>query len=162
MPILGICRGAQILNVALGGSLYQDINTQVPGSLVHRDWEPYDALSHPVSLEARSWISAVYGGAESIEANSVHHQAAKDIAPGFRVTARAPDGVVEAIEQIEGKIWMAGVQWHPEWLDPANVSQTQRTPGDRIFRAFVEVCEAWPHRADVTSGSNTSSPSDPS
>ena len=139
MPILGICRGAQILNVALGGTLYQDIGTQVDGALEHRNWEPYDELSHAVTLEKDSWIHEVYGASE-IQANSVHHQAVKDLAPGFRVTARAPDGIIEAFERIEGEQWMVAVQWHPEWLDPEVATATDRSQGDAILRAFIEHC----------------------
>ena len=141
LPILGICRGFQIMNVAMGGSLYQDIETQVEGALVHRDWHPYDELSHEVLLESNSWIHTVYG-TTSIVANSVHHQGAKEVAPGFRVTARAPDGIVEAIERIEGDLWMAGVQWHPEWLDPEVAESTSRAPGDRVLQSFIEQCAA--------------------
>lgn len=139
MPILGICRGAQILNVAMGGTLYQDIGTQVDGALVHRDWEPYDELSHPVEIETPSWVGDIYGATQIIT-NSVHHQAVKDVAPGFRVTARAPDGIVEAIERIEDDVWMAGVQWHPEWLDPQVASATSRSLGDTVLAGFIEHC----------------------
>jgi putative glutamine amidotransferase len=142
MPILGICRGAQILNVALGGTLYQDLVTQLEGSEVHRDWDPYDELSHDVALTDPSWIASVYGR-KTIIANSVHHQGVKDAAPGFKITARAPDGVIEAIEKIEGDTWLAGVQWHPEWLDPEVASATSRSQGDEIFRAFIEICADW-------------------
>lgn len=142
MPILGICRGAQILNIVMGGTLYQDLVHQLEGAQIHRDWEPYDALTHDVALSPGSWVAEVYGK-EAIVTNSVHHQGIKDVAPGFEVTARAPDGVVEAIEKIEDDSWMAAVQWHPEWLDPDDASASSRAPGDKLFRAFVEHCAAW-------------------
>lgn len=147
LPVLGLCRGVQILNVALGGTLYQDINTQLPDTLVHRDWEPYDALSHPIRLERGSWVSDVYGGATTLTVNSIHHQSVKDVAPGHTATAWAPDGVVEAIECIQDKRWLVGVQWHPEWLearpDVADVKTAAtegRASGDAIFSAFARAC----------------------
>jgi putative glutamine amidotransferase len=148
-PILGICRGIQVLNVALGGSLYQDINTQVEGSLVHRDWHRYEVIEHGVSLEAESWLAQVYAehlrsdaetGGAGLLTNTIHHQAIKQVAEGLRITARAPDGVIEAVEDINDERWLVGVQWHPEWLDGSEVGGPHRTPGNPLFRAFVEAC----------------------
>ncbi len=146
-PVLGLCRGIQILNVALNGTLYQDIGTQVTGSLVHRDWEPYDALGHDIDVRAGSWVSEVYGGVTKLAVNSIHHQSIKDVAPGFTVTAHAPDGIVEAIECIEATRWAVGVQWHPEWLesraghdDPLTAAADDRASGAPVFSAYVAAC----------------------
>ncbi len=148
LPILGICRGIQLLNVALGGHLYQDIVTQRDDALVHRDWHQYDALGHSVRLDADSWISRVYGGATTMEINSIHHQGLRDVAPPLRATAWAPDGVIEAVEARDRAQWMMGVQWHPEWLegqsDDALTGAGGRASGDAIFGAFVERCRQPP------------------
>lgn len=116
-PILGICRGHQLLNVALGGSLYQDINFQVEGSLAHRDAEAYDDNLHDLVFEPGSRLRELYGvGGGRI--NSVHHQAIKDVAPGLEVEARsAEDGIVEAV-RFTGESYAVGVQWHPEFQEP--------------------------------------------
>ena len=141
LPVLGICRGAQILNVARGGSLYQDIETQVEGSLLHRDWERYEIIEHEVALESPSWVQRVYGR-DRILTNTIHHQGLKDIGPGLRVTGRAPDGIVEAVEDIGDDRWLVGIQWHPEWLDGSEQGGPHRSDGDAIFSAFVEQCAA--------------------
>ena len=117
LPILAICRGMQVLNVAGGGTLVQDIPTQVPGALEHRlsvpPHKPFD-LAHEVwdTLLARLMRERL-SDADSCETNSRHHQAVKQAAPGFRVSATAPDGIVEAIEDPAARFCL-GVQWHPE------------------------------------------------
>lgn len=138
-PILGVCRGAQVLNVARGGSLYQDINTQVTDSLVHRDWHRYEIIEHPISLVADSWLASVYGDTELLT-NTVHHQAVKRLADGFEIAARAPDGIIEGIEDIGDEHWMVGVQWHPEWLDGSPEGGPHRSPGAPVFERFIAVC----------------------
>src|SRR5690606_35945071 len=144
LPILGVCRGVQLLNVALGGRLYQDIRTQEPNSLVHRDWHQYDALGHAIRLEPRSWLSRIYGDATSLQVNSIHHQGLRVLAAPLRATAWAPDGVIEAVELREGDEWMMGVQWHPEWLegrtDDVRTGAGGRASGGAIFEAFVDEC----------------------
>lgn len=143
-PVLGICRGVQIITAAFGGTLFQDINTQLEGTLVHRDWHRYDQLGHDVTVTANSWISRVYGGATTLGVNSIHHQSIKDPPAGFEVTAVAPDGVLEAIERVDDARWVVGVQWHPEWLEPDRVQEdpdaTSWDDGSPIFRAFIEQC----------------------
>jgi putative glutamine amidotransferase len=143
-PVLGLCRGVQLLNVALGGTLWQDIREQVTGALVHRDWERYDENGHAVRLEAGSWISRVYGDAPKLAVNSIHHQALREVAPGLRVTAWAPDGIVEAVESIDESRFVVGVQWHPEWLEPERVSAGGEADGwadgSAIFSAFADAC----------------------
>lgn len=116
-PILGVCRGLQMLNVALGGTLYQDISSELPDALDHEEstkQRDMAHLSHPIRIAADSWLAAQLDVGE-LTVNSLHHQALRDIAPGLRVTARAPDGVVEAAEGV-GAGFIVGVQCHPEEL----------------------------------------------
>jgi putative glutamine amidotransferase len=144
MPVLGVCRGIQVLNVALGGTLWQDIGTQVEGALVHRDWQRYDETGHAISIDADSWIARVYAGASTLDVNSVHHQGIRDLAPVLRATAWAPDGIIEAAECIDARRFFVGVQWHPEWLEAERVATDRtaagRTAGDAIFAAFATEC----------------------
>jgi putative glutamine amidotransferase len=127
-PVLGICRGAQLINVAMGGTLYQDINTQVRGSQVHRNWDVYDALEHEVHL--LGWLAALFQRDRGL-VNSVHHQAVKDLAPGLAAEALSADGVVEAVRD-PARRFVVGVQWHPEW----QVSD-QQLSGQPLVRAFL-------------------------
>ncbi|MCA9652883.1 MAG: gamma-glutamyl-gamma-aminobutyrate hydrolase family protein [Myxococcales bacterium] len=147
LPLLGVCRGIQLVNVALGGTLYQDIVTQREGALTHRDWHRYDALGHPVRVEADSWVGRLYHGATELEVNSVHHQGIHRLAPSLRATAWAPDGIVEAVELADmSDEWIAGIQWHPEWLEAPDQGGDPRTCaggracGGTVFEAFVDVC----------------------
>ena len=133
-PVLGVCRGVQLLNAALGGSLYQDITHQVPGALVHRDAARYDDNEHTVRLCKQSFLAGLYGAGELL-VNSVHHQAIKVLAPGLRASAWAPDGVVEAVSDPARLLF--GVQWHPEWLDPQSPHFARRAPGDPVFADFL-------------------------
>lgn len=129
-PILGICRGAQIMNVALGGTLYTHIHDQLKGALDH-DY-PGDLrriLVHPVSVD-ESTRSAEIFGETLLNVNSLHHQGLKDIAPGLLATGYAPDGLVEVVE-IHDHPYAVSVQWHPEWL-------TDQIPMQRLFRSFVD------------------------
>ncbi|HEY2908326.1 MAG TPA: gamma-glutamyl-gamma-aminobutyrate hydrolase family protein [Vicinamibacterales bacterium] len=120
LPILAICRGAQVLNVALGGSLVQDIPSQVPGSLPHSLSVPPNqsyTLAHEVWIDRDTVLAALMGDRlndrDACEVNSRHHQAVKELAKGFRVSATAPDGIIEAIEDPSAR-FCVGVQWHPE------------------------------------------------
>ncbi len=112
LPILGICRGIQLMNVAFGGSLYQDTSLR-SGTGAHQVEEPYVYLEHPVSISRDSRMFGL-AGAGTAQVNSRHHQILNRIAPGFTATAFAPDGVVEAIENLLGGCYLVGVQWHPE------------------------------------------------
>jgi putative glutamine amidotransferase len=120
VPIFAICRGVQVLNVACGGTLVQDIPSQVKGALVHDLPVPPNqsySLAHEIWLEKDSLLSNLMrerlSDTDACEVNSRHHQAVKDLAPGFLVSATAPDGVIEAIED-PAKRFCLGVQWHPE------------------------------------------------
>jgi putative glutamine amidotransferase len=121
-PVFGICRGLQLLNVAFGGTLYQDINTQVPESFVHRDAGTYDLNYHSVDIRQGSRLSSLYPGVERVRVNSIHHQAIKDLADEFEPEAfSASDGLVEAIRRKDAaKSYIAAVQWHPEFHRPGS------------------------------------------
>ncbi len=125
LPLLGICRGLQVMNAALGGSLVQDLGGT--GSLQHRQKAPRSQPSHSVEILPRTRLSRILGEG-SIAVNSFHHQAAARIAPELRKAAVAPDGVIEALECIDDR-FLAAVQWHPESLHhPAS---------ELLFSAFV-------------------------
>ena len=119
LPILAICRGVQMLNVACGGTLVQDIPSQLTGALVHSLPVPPNlaySLAHEVWVEKDSLLSKLMRERlvdDTCEVNSRHHQAVKDVARGFRVSATAPDGVIEAIEDPAARFCL-GVEWHPE------------------------------------------------
>ena len=115
MPVFAICRGIQLLNVAAGGTLYQDLPTQFASSIVHRIPEPADQFVHTVTVAAGSKLSQLVGSPEGgdIPVNSRHHQAVRQLAPGFVAVAHAGDGLVEGIEHPE-RAFCVGVQWHPE------------------------------------------------
>jgi putative glutamine amidotransferase len=134
-PVLGICRGIQLLNVALGGTLYQDIPSELAESSDHYASAKATGrahLAHPIVLEPGSWLAARLGTHE-LPVNSFHHQALCDIAPELWVTGRAPDGVVEAVEGL-GSGFVIGVQCHPEELwESADVRWAQ------LFDGFVDV-----------------------
>jgi putative glutamine amidotransferase len=121
-PVFGICRGLQLLNVAFGGTLYQDINTQVPESFVHRDAGTYDLNYHSADIRQGSRLSSLYPGVERVRVNSIHHQAIKDLADEFEPEAfSASDGLVEAIRRKDAaKSYIAAVQWHPEFHRPGS------------------------------------------
>ena len=133
-PILGICRGEQVLNVAMGGTLYQDIKTQPENCIRHQQKQLSRYASHQVKLEAGSKLYDIYGSTK-ITANSFHHQAVKDIAPGLAITARASDGIVEGFEKPDHPYFVA-VQWHPERL----VEHEFHPEHKALFKSFVDAC----------------------
>lgn len=112
-PILGICRGVQVINVAFGGTLYQDIPSQFPSNQCHHQSGPRYEPFHYVELEEGSRLAKILGTSK-LAVNTYHHQAVKDVAPSFRICAKAHDGLTEAIEH-ESK-YILGVQWHPECM----------------------------------------------
>lgn len=132
LPLLAICRGPQVVNVALGGTLIQDIPSEVPGSLKHNSDDERATRVHDVTIDDGSRISQAIGE-NTIRVNSFHHQSVKDLAPGLIVTARAPDGIIEGIEPATDDWWMMGIQWHPEEMNDSP------EPWDRgLFRAFAD------------------------
>jgi len=128
--ILGICRGLQFLNAALGGTLYQDLPTQKPSACNHHMDAPYDRPEHPVLLTEESPLRALLDSG-TVGVNSCHHQAVKELAPGICVMAEAPDGVVEAV-WMPRKRFVWAVQWHPEFSYYTDANSR------KIFDAFVE------------------------
>ncbi|MBX3606078.1 MAG: type 1 glutamine amidotransferase [Piscinibacter sp.] len=133
-PVLGICRGSQLLNVAFGGTLFQDIPTQRAQSRDHVDAQLYDRLSHEVVFEPGSRLGEVYSGVPGGLVTSIHHQAVDKLGADLTVEARSTeDGVVEAI-RARGSGFVAGVQWHPEFhaVNPALLS------GDPLMTAFLQ------------------------
>ena len=130
-PFLGICRGIQVANVAMGGDLYTDIGSHLPSSLEHEyvPGQPWSVLSHSIQVEAGSRLAEILGGTQ-FEVNSLHHQAVSRIAGDFQASAYAPDGVLEAFE-LPGHPFGVAVQWHPEWLQ-------DHPPMRALFRAFVQ------------------------
>jgi putative glutamine amidotransferase len=133
VPILGVCRGMQLLNVALGGSLYQDLEEEFPGSMVHckRDL-PRNTLIHSVHVEPRSLMEEALGTSE-FWVNSLHHQGIKVPGRGVRISGRAEDGVAELLE-VPGYRFVMGVQCHPEEI------YTDEPACARLFSAFVKAC----------------------
>lgn len=139
-PIFGVCRGLQLLNVAFGGTLWQDIQTQCEGSQVHRDAGIYDQHFHDIDITPGTRLAALYPGQPRVRVNSIHHQAVKQVAPGFEVEARSrPDGVVEAIRRTPaaGAHYVAATQWHPEFHRPG-ADTVDDTPILRDFLMAVE------------------------
>ena len=114
IPILGICRGIQVMTAALGGKLCQDIYKESSATLKHSQETERHVCTHTVRIEANSLLHRVFG-TETLPVNSFHHQAVREVAPGFAVSARSADGVIEAVESTEHKS-MIGVQWHPECM----------------------------------------------
>ena len=132
LPILGICRGIQVINVALGGSLYQDLPSERPGPTDHNRAGSRSDRSHAIRLEPGS-LAAEALGAESLSVNSFHHQAIRDLAPALVATGWSEDGLIEAVESGEGQPWMLAVQWHPEEM----YAETG-APDHGLFKALVE------------------------
>ena len=114
-PVLGVCRGLQLVNVAFGGTLWQDLPTQRPSGITHRDPVAYDRNVHRVRFEPGTRLASLCAGQGEAAVNSVHHQGIKDLAPDFVVEATCPgDGLIEAIRRPTGS-YVAAVQWHPEF-----------------------------------------------
>ncbi len=129
-PLLGICRGNQVINVALGGSLHQDIHTSNPDALKHYQKPPYYEMAHEVAIEEGSLLQRSVG-ATRIVTNSIHHQSVNLLGKGLVVNSHAADGTVEGIE-MPGKRFVLGIQWHPEYL-------WRNDRGEMgIFQAFVD------------------------
>lgn len=133
-PILGICRGIQILNVFLGGTLYQDIPSQLPSSnlIAHSQKSARNVVTHSVAVEKPSLLYDILKK-DSIQVNSFHHQSIKDIAPSLKVAGISPDSIIEAV-YMPGHKYFLGVQWHPEHLIYNNED------AQTLFKSFVYAC----------------------
>ena len=131
-PVLGICRGIQFINVFLGGTLYQDLPTQLPSGVEHRQKPPYDAPVHDVDVVKGSPLHGCLG-VDRLAVNSCHHQAVRRLAPSLTAMAFSPDGLVEAA-YMRGKRFLWAVQWHPEF------SYASDGHSRNIFRAFAASC----------------------
>lgn len=113
-PVLGVCRGAQLMNVALGGTLFQDIPTQAPSAIVHKNWDIYDQNAHDLIIEKGSRLETIYHGTPMRPVSSVHHQGIKQPGHGVVPEAHAPDGIIEAF-RVNTQGYAYAVQWHPEF-----------------------------------------------
>ncbi len=134
-PVLGICRGAQVLNVALGGTLYQDLKSQLPGCICHQQHQGSSYTAHRVNIQEGTKLHAIYGDAHTM-VNTFHHQAVKELAEGAILTATASDGVIEGFELPDHPYFVA-VQWHPELL----VTREENAVHKRLFSSFVTACK---------------------
>jgi putative glutamine amidotransferase len=136
-PVLGICRGMQLMNVYFGGTLYQDISSQKKDTLTHRDAIAYDSVHHAISFTGRNTLSELYADFPEPIVNSVHHQGVKSIGDDLTVLAVSEeDDIVEALEYSgaeQGRV--LGVQWHPEFSDSL---QDIVIPADRLINHFLE------------------------
>lgn len=144
LPVLAICRGCQVLNVALGGTLFHDLPSQRPSATKH-DYDPEvypeDEIAHPVDVVAGSRVALAHE-TDAVLVNSMHHQAIRELGNGLIPTATAPDGITEAVEGSDG--WIVGVQWHPERM-------IHRYPEHlALFRALVEEAARRKDAAPVT------------
>lgn len=133
LPTLAICRGIQVLNVALGGTLVQDIPSERPSGVPHDQDDARGARVHPVTVEPATRLAEALAGS-AVAVNSIHHQSIDRVAAGLRVSALAPDGVVEGAEWAADDWWAVGIQWHPEELTES------AEPWDRgLFGRFADV-----------------------
>lgn len=146
-PVLGICRGCQLINVALGGTLFQDIPTQVPDAIAHRDTQIYERQLHQVNLVKGTKLAGMFPGRTQAMVNSIHHQAVKDLGRELVVEALGvPDGIVEAVRW-RGPSYVFGMQWHPEFL-ALNALDTAQLDGHPILADFLDAART--RRGDAT------------
>lgn len=139
IPIFGICRGMQLLNVYFGGTLYQDLPTQYDDTVGHYQSAPWGEHHHQVRCVEGSRLHKALAACEPIRINSFHHQAVRDLAPTLRCTAQAEDGLIEGVESTEHD-WIVGVQWHPERHE---AQATADDPNIRVMEAFADRVRAW-------------------
>ena len=151
VPVLGICRGFQEMNVALGGSLHQKVH-ELPGMMDHRedDTQPLDVQYGPAHAVAITpgGVLASLGLPDTIQVNSIHSQGVDRLAPGLQVEATAPDGLIEAFSLKQGKAFAIGVQWHPEWQVSSNPYYLA------IFQAFGDACRTRAKQRDAHASNN--------
>lgn len=134
LPVLGICFGAQVLNVSRGGTLIQDIEAQIPKALQHSQAAPLDRNSHTIDVENESLLAQLITS-EKVEVNSSHHQSINKPGKNLKITARAKDGVIECIEDTRKNRFAMGVQWHPE------VNWKNNILSRKIFERFISECK---------------------
>ena len=140
-PVLGICRGCQLINVAFGGTLYQDIGTQIPEALDHRDITKYERNFHPLKFVPGTGLARLYPHRTEATINTIHHQAVNRLGRGMIVEALAvPDGIVEAIRW-RGPSYVLGVQWHPEFMFGPDIG-AEHLDGAPILNEFLEAARA--------------------
>lgn len=132
MPILGICRGCQVINVAFGGTLFQDISYATEYPILHKQESHLSEKCHPIYIEEDSIVSKIFGNNYIV--NSAHHQCVQKVAQNFRNTAVSPDGIIEAIEMIN-KPFIVGIQWHPEMM----ALHDEKTLN--LFKKFINSCK---------------------
>ena len=138
-PVFGICRGLQVLNVAFGGTLWQDIKIQQPQALEHIKTDLYERNTHPIEIIPNTHLASLYPRLHRAHINSIHHQAIRDLAPDFVVQARCPeDGIIEAISR-DGPGFVAGVQWHPEFHQKNEAATFDDNP---LLQDFLEAARA--------------------
>lgn len=133
-PVFGICRGIQILNVLLGGSLYQDLDTQLKSNINHKQLPPYDTPAHRIDIAKNTPLHDLLRK-DAIHVNSYHHQAIHNISPQLTVMATSQDGLVEAV-YLPTKKFVWAVQWHPEYSPLAESSK-------KLFSTFVDACQLY-------------------
>lgn len=134
LPTLAICRGIQVANVALGGTLVQDIPDEWPGAILHDGGGPRHERVHDVRVDEASALARALG-ASRLTVNSFHHQSVASVAPGMSAVAHAPDNVIEGVQWTGDAWWLLGVQWHPEELTATSESWDRN-----LFRAFAVAC----------------------
>ncbi len=134
-PALGVCRGLQLMNVLFGGTLYEDIPTQYPRDILHRDEEKKVFVNHRVIVSPNTKVYRMLGGVEYLEVNSWHHQGIDELAYELSPVAHSEDGLIEAVE-LKGHPFFVGVQWHPEWM-----TESDDYHSNRIFSEFVNHCK---------------------
>ena len=137
IPVFGICRGIQVMSVAMGGSLYQDVPSQITDPLTHPAKGPEQDSQHEIEIEPNRRLSKIVGKNKD-EVNSAHHQAVDEIGEGFVVTARSADGVIEAIEN-PSKKFVLGVQYHPERMTQTPEFREHRR---KLFEAFIQAASS--------------------
>lgn len=142
MPVLAICYGAQALNVHHGGTLFQDIHSQIDDAFKHDQGKPADRLSHRISFENGGRLSRL-AGEQVVRVNSHHHQSIKAVGSGLILSAASADGVIEAVEGADDKRFLMGVQWHPE------LTYRDDKFSREIFNVFVEECRVYRERFSI-------------